>query len=43
MKPGLYWNGLSLSHGFWILQHSGKLYYSGTPVAGGKWNMQNEC
>lgn len=36
-KPGIYWNGESLDFGFWVLQRSGKLYFSGTPVTGGHW------
>lgn len=40
LRPsGLYWDGKSLAFGFWILQPSGKLYFSGTPVDGGKWSL----
>lgn len=39
MKPGIYWNGRTLAFGFWIVQPSGKLYFSGTPVAGGRWTL----
>ena len=38
-KPGLYWNGSTVAFGFWILQESGNLYFSGTPAVGGKWSL----
>ena len=38
-KPGIYWNGKNLDYGFWLLQPSGKLYYSGTPVDGSVWSL----
>lgn len=38
-KTGIYWNGEDLSFGFWILQRSGKLYFSGNPVDGGRWSL----
>ncbi len=38
-KPGIYWNGTELAFGLWVLQDSGKLYFSGTPVAGSKWTI----
>lgn len=39
MKPGIYWDGKSFAFGFWIVQHSGKMYFSGTPVVNGKWTV----
>lgn len=38
-RPGIYWNGTTLDFGFWILQRSGKLYFSGTPVKSSKWSL----
>lgn len=39
LKPGIYWNGKELGYGFWIVQRSGKIYFSGTPVAGATWKL----
>lgn len=37
MKPGLYWNGINLDFGFWIVHKNGKMFFSDTPVVGGTW------
>lgn len=37
-QPGIYWNGKSLAHGFWLVQSNGKVYFSGTPVAESLWS-----
>lgn len=41
-KPGLYWNGKTVAFGIWMLQDSGYLYFSGTPVRGSAWQLAEE-